>query len=63
MNYQNLIFDQDGAVLTITVNSPEVFDPHSRKIACRLERDGDESQRVRGAQRARNRDQRFGHHG
>jgi len=63
MDYENLILDQDGAVLKITVNRPEVFNAQGREIAYRLERDGDESQRVRGAQRARNRDERFGDHG
>ena len=63
MDYQNLLLDQDGALPKITVNRPEVLNAQSRKIACRLERDGDESQRVRGAQRARNRDERFGDHG
>ncbi len=52
---------QDEMGFRVSINS--AFQSHALSVAYRLERDGDESQRVRGAQRARNRDERFGDHG
>ena len=51
---------QDEMGFRVSINS--AFQAHALSVAYRLERDGDESQRVRGAQRARNRDESFGDH-
>ena len=52
------IQDEMGFRMSIT----GAFQAHALSIAYRQERDGDESQRVQGAQRARNRDASFGDH-
>ena len=54
----NQIQDEMGFRMSIT----GAFQAHALSIAYRQERDGDESQRVQGAQRARNRDASFGDH-
>lgn len=54
----NQMHDEMG--FRVSINS--AFQAHALSVAYRLERDGDESQRVRGAQRARNRDESFGDH-
>ena len=51
---------QDEMGFRVSINS--AFQSHALSVAYRLERDGDESQRTRGSQRARNRDERFGDH-
>ena len=51
---------QDEMGFRVSINS--AFQSHALSVAYRLERDGDESQRARGSQRARNRDERFGDH-
>ena len=51
---------QDEMGFRVSING--AFQAHALSLAYRLERDGDESQRVRGAQRARNRDESFGDH-
>ena len=54
----NQMQDEMGFRVSIT----SAFQAHALSVAYRQERDGDESQRVQGAQRARNRDESFGDH-
>ncbi|MCH8892748.1 MAG: enoyl-CoA hydratase [Chloroflexi bacterium] len=54
----NQMQDEMGFRVSIT----SAFQAHALSVAYRQERDGDESQRVQGAQRARNRDATFGDH-
>jgi enoyl-CoA hydratase len=54
----NQMQDEMGFRVSIT----SAFQAHALSVAYRQERDGDESQRVQGSQRARNRDETFGDH-